>query len=68
MTTSSKNKLAQCRNRDALYNVLVNECEQLGFNYDMSLSMSKNAARARMAAKFGVAEIIGWADKLESEL
>ncbi len=68
MTTAAKNKLSQCRTRDALYNVLAIECEQLGFDYDMNLSMSKNAARARMATKFGVAEIIGFADKLESEL
>ena len=68
MTTSSKNKLAQCRSRDALYNTLVNECEQLGFDYDLSRSFRYNAGKARDSMRFGVAEIIGFADKLESEL
>lgn len=68
MTTAAKNKLAQCRTRDALYNVLAIECEQLGFDYDMNISMRKNSARARDSMRFGVAEIIGFAERVEGEL
>lgn len=68
MTTAAKNKLSQCRTRDALYNVLAIECEQLGFDYDMAQSMRKNAARARDRMMWSVAEVIGFAGKLESEL
>ena len=68
MTTAAKNKLAQCRTRDALYNVLANECEQLGFEYDLSRSFRYNAGKARDSMRFGVAEIINWADKIEGEL
>ena len=68
MTTSSKNKLAQCRTRDALYNVLALECEQLGFEYDLSRSFRYNAGKARDSMRFGVAEIINWAEKVESGL
>ena len=68
MTTAAKNKLSQCRTRDALYNVLAIECEQMNFDYDMAQSMRKNAARARDRMMWGVAEVIGFAGKLESEL
>ena len=68
MTTAAKNKLAQCRTRDALYNVLANECEQLGFDYDMAQSMRKNAARARDRMMWSVAEVIRFADKLEGNI
>ena len=68
MTTAAKNKLAQCRTRDALYNVLAIECEQLGFDYDLSRSFRYNAGKARDSMRFGVAEIIGFADKLEMRL
>ena len=68
MTTAAKNKLAQCRTRDALYNVLAIECEGLGFDYDMAQSMRKNAARARDRMMWGVAEVIVFADKLEMKL
>jgi hypothetical protein len=66
--TQSKNALAQCRSRTRLYETLAHECEVLGFDYDMSRSLSKNAAAARMALRFKAAELIGWADKLESSL
>ena len=68
MTTAAKNKLSQCRTRDALYNVLAIECEHMNFDYDMAQSMRKNAARARIATKFSVAEIINWAERVESGL
>ena len=68
MTTAAKNKLAQCRTRDALYNVLAIECERLGFEYDLSRSFRYNAGKARDSMRFGVAEIIGFADKLEMRL
>ena len=68
MTTAAKNKLSQCRTRDALYNVLANECEHMNFEYDMAQSMRKNAARARDRLMWGVAEVIVFAGKLESGL
>lgn len=68
MTTAAKNKLSQCRNRDSLYNVLAIECEQMHFDYDMAQSMRKNAARARDRMMWGVAEVIGFADKIEASL
>ena len=68
MTTAAKNKLSQCRSRDRLFETLANECEVLGFDYDMSLSISKNAAKARVAMKFSVAELIGFAEKLEQSI
>lgn len=63
--TQSKNNLAQCRSRTRLFETLAHECETCGFDYDMSRSLSKNAAEARTALKFKAAELIGWADKLE---
>lgn len=68
MTTAAKNRLAQTRSRDRLFDILVNECETLGFDYDTSRSMTKNASRARERMMWGVAEIINYADKLESSL
>ena len=68
MTTAAKNKLSQCRTRDALYNVLAIECEQLGYDYDLSRSFRYNAGKARDSMRFGVAEIINWAEKVESGL
>jgi aromatic ring-cleaving dioxygenase len=68
MTTASKNKLSQCRTRDALFNVLAIECEHMHFDYDMAQSMRKNAARARIAANFDVVEIINWAERVEPSL
>ena len=68
MTTAAKNKLAQCRTRDALYNVLSIECEQLGFDYDLSRSFRYNAGKARDSMRFGVAEIINWAERVEGGL
>lgn len=68
MTTSAKNNISQCRSRTRLYDTLVIECEQLGFEYDLSRGFSHNAGRARDAMRFGVAEVINWAEKVESEL
>lgn len=68
MTTASKNKLSQCRTRDALFNVLAIECERMHFDYDMAQSMRKNAARARERMMWGVAEVINFAEKVESGL
>jgi hypothetical protein len=68
MTTASKNKLSQCRTRDALFNVLAIECEQMHFDYDMAQSMRKNAARARERMMWSVAEVINFAEKVEGEL
>ena len=68
MTTAAKNKLSQCRTRDALYNVLAIECEQLGYDYDLSRSFRYNAGKARDSMRFGVAEIINWAERVESGL
>lgn len=66
--TQSKNSLAQCRSRTRLFETLQHECEVFGFNFDMSRSLSENAAAARVAMKFSVAELIGFADKIEGEL
>jgi hypothetical protein len=66
--TQSKNNLAQCRSRTRLFETLASECESYGFDYDMSRGTSKNAAAARVAMKFSVAELIGYADKLEGDL
>ena len=68
MTTAAKNKLAQCRTRDSLYNVLAIECEQLGFDYDLSRGFAHNAGRARDAMRFGVAEVINFAERVEGDL
>jgi hypothetical protein len=68
MTTASKNKLSQCRTRDALFNVLAIECEGLGFDYDMMQSMRKNSARARERMMWSVAEVINFAERVESSL
>ena len=68
MTTAAKNKLSQCRTRDALYNVLAIECEQLGYDYDLSRSFRYNAGKARDSMRFGVAEIINWAERVEGKL
>ena len=66
--TQSKNNLAQCRSRTRLFETLASECEVYGFGYGMSRSTSKNAAAARVAMNFSVAELIGWADKIEGDL
>jgi hypothetical protein len=68
MTTASKNKLSQCRTRDALFNVLAIECEHMHFDYDMMQSMRKNAARARARMMWSVAEVINFAERVESSL
>ena len=66
--TQSKNNLAQCRSRTRLYETLVRECDELNFEYDTGKSFSNNAGRARDSMRFGVAELIGYADKLEQGL
>ena len=66
--TQSKNNLAQCRSRARLFETLASECEVFGFDFDMSRSLSKNAAAARVAMRFKAAELIGYADKIEGEL
>jgi hypothetical protein len=40
----------------------------MSFEYDMALSMRKNAARARERMMWSVAEVINFAEKLEGEL
>ena len=68
MTTAAKNNISQCRSKTRLYETLSHECEVMSFEYDMALSMRKNAARARERMMWSVAEVINFAEKLEGEL
>ena len=63
--TQAKNELACCRTKDALYARLADLCEQAGYHYDYSRSMSANA---RQAPSNEVAELIKHAERLEGRL
>lgn len=66
--TQAKNELACCRTKDALYARLYDLCEQAGYHYDYNRSMAANARCAAEQLRYGVADLIHHADKLESRL
>ena len=67
-TTEAKNALAQCRNKDHLYSTLVDLCDQGGFHYNRQRGFSYNVSRAREQQRFGIAEIIQHAEKIEGRM
>lgn len=67
-TTEAKNELAQCRNKDHLYSTLFDLCDQAGFNYNQRRGFAFNASRAREQQRFGIAEIIQHAEKIEGRM
>ncbi len=66
--TEAKNELACCRTKDALYARLADLCEQAGYNYDYRRSMASNARCAAEQLRYGVAEMIHHAEKMEQRL
>ena len=66
--TKDKNMLDMCMTRNSLYNVLSELCEAKGYQYDMSRSFSSNARQAAESCRYGVAEVIKHAEKLEERL
>lgn len=66
--TQAKNTLATMRSRTRLYETLVSECEKGSFDYDLSRGFAANAAAASRQGKFGVAELINFAETIEGGL
>lgn len=64
----AKNTLATIRSRTRLYDTLVSECEKGNFDYDLSRSFASNAAAASRQGKYGVAELINFAETIEGAL
>ena len=67
-TTEAKNTLAQCRNKNQLHSVLIDLCDQSGFNYNQSRNLSYNVSRAREQQRYDLAEVIKHAETLEQRL
>ena len=61
-------KLDMCMTRTSLYATLVELCEAKGYQYDMSRSFSSNARQAAESLRYGVAETIKYAERLEERL
>jgi hypothetical protein len=70
MMSSAKDKIAldMCCTRTSLYATLAELCEAKGYQYDMSRSFSSNARQAAESMRYGVAELIKHAERIEERL
>ena len=66
--SEAKCELSNCRNRDQLFNKLSSLCEQAGYQYDYNRSMGSNARCAAESLRYGVAELIKMAERIEARL
>lgn len=68
--SNAKDKIAldMCCTRNSLFNTLVDLCEAKGYQYDLSRSFSSNARQAAESCRYGVAEVIKHAEKIEDKL
>jgi hypothetical protein len=68
--SNAKDKIAldMCCTRNSLFNTLVDLCDAKGYQYDLSRSFSSNARQAAESSRYGVAETIKYAEKLEERL
>lgn len=66
--TKDKLQLDMCMTKTSLYATLSDLCEAKGYQYDMSRSFSSNARQAAESCRYGVAEVIKHAEKLEERL
>ena len=63
-----KIQLDMCISRNSLYDTLTALCDDKGYQYDMSRSFSSNARRAAESCRYGVTELIKYAEKIEERL
>ena len=70
MMSNAKDKiqLDMCMTRTSLYAILAELCEAKGYQYDMRRSFSSNARQAAESCRYGVAETIKYAEKLDERL
>ena len=70
MMSNAKDKIAldMCMTRTSLYAILAELCEAKGYQYDMSRSFSSNARQAAESMRYGVAELIKHAERIEEKL
>jgi hypothetical protein len=70
MMSNAKDKIAldMCMTRTSLYATLADLCEKKGYQYDMSRSFSSNARQAAESMRYGVAELIKHAERIEEKL
>jgi len=68
--SNAKDKIAldMCCTRTSLYAILAELCEAKGYQYDMSRSFSSNARQAAESMRYGVAELIKHAERIEGKL
>ena len=68
--SNAKDKIAldMCMTKTSLYVVLVDLCEKKGYQYDVSRSFSSNARQAAESMRYGVAELIKHAERIEERL
>lgn len=68
--SNAKDKIAldMCMTKTSLYATLADLCEAKGYQYDMGRSFSSNARQAAESLRYGVAETIKYAEKLEEIL
>lgn len=68
--SNAKDKIAldMCMTKTSLYATLADLCEAKGYQYDMSRSFSSNARQAAESLRYGVAETIKYAERLEERL
>ena len=68
--SNAKDKIAldMCMTRTSLYATLADLCEKKGYQYDMSRSFSSNARQAAESMRYGVAELIKHAERIEEKL
>ena len=70
MMSNAKDKIAldMCMTKTSLYAILAELCEAKGYQYDMSRSFSSNARQAAESMRYGVAETIKYAERIEERL
>lgn len=68
MSNALKNTLAQCRNKNHLHSTLIDLCDQSGFSYNQSKSISYNVSRAREQKRYDLAEVMKHAESIEGKL
>jgi len=66
--SEAKCELSNCRNCGQLFNKLSSLCEQAGYQYNYNRSMGSNARCAAESLRYGVAEVIKHAERIEELL
>jgi hypothetical protein len=68
--SNAKDKIAldMCCTKHSLYSTLAELCEDKGYQYDMYRSFGSNARTAAESMRYGVAELIKYAERIEERL